>query len=72
MHSDLGKQQVVIKIDAELLGRLDRLTDDRDQAIEAAIQLWCNQQSDNVGKILQRSAQIHQQRHDNDETGWLV
>jgi metal-responsive CopG/Arc/MetJ family transcriptional regulator len=55
MHSDLSKQQVVIKIDAELLGRLDRLTDDRDQAIEAAIQLWCNQQSDNVGKILQRS-----------------
>lgn len=72
MHSDSGKQQVVVKIDAELLERLDRLTGDRDQAIESAIRLWCDQQSNNVGKILQRSAQVHQQRHDNDETGWLV
>lgn len=72
MYSDSDKQQVVIKIDAELLGRLDRLTGDRDQAIESAIRFWCDQQSNNVGKMLQQSAQVHQQRHDNDETGWLV
>jgi metal-responsive CopG/Arc/MetJ family transcriptional regulator len=72
MQSDLGKQQVVVSLDADLLERLDRLTGDRNQAIESAIRLWCDQQSDNVGKMLQRSAQAHQQRHDNDETGWLV
>jgi metal-responsive CopG/Arc/MetJ family transcriptional regulator len=72
MQSDLGKQQVVVSLDAVLLERLDRLTGDRNQAIESAIRLWCDQQSDNVGKMLQRSAQVHQQRHDNDETGWLV
>ncbi|NJL39361.1 MAG: hypothetical protein HC840_04520 [Leptolyngbyaceae cyanobacterium RM2_2_4] len=72
MQSDLGKQQVVVSLDADLLERLDRLTGDRNQAIESAIRLWCDQQSNNVGKLLQRSAQVHQQRHDNDETGWLV
>ena len=41
----------------------------RTEAIEAAIQLWCKQQTQ---QRLQRSADLHRQRHNNDETGWLV
>lgn len=41
----------------------------RTAAVEAAVQHWCNQQT---SQQLQRSADLHRQRHHNDETGWLV
>lgn len=47
----------------------DAIEQSRIQAIENAIQHWCKQQTDHR---LQRFADLHRQRHDNDETGWLV
>lgn len=41
----------------------------RTEAIEIAVQQWCKQQTN---QRLQRSADLHRQRHNNDETGWLV
>lgn len=48
---------------------LEAIEQKRTEAIEVAIQLWCKQQTD---QRLQRSADLHRQRHNNDETGWLV
>lgn len=70
-------QRTPVELDTELIDWVDRLTGEspetlpakRIQAIEEAIRLWCQQQSH---KRLQRSADTHRQRHDSDETGWLV
>lgn len=66
---DSAKQQIVVNLDRALVDRVDRLTDDRDQAIAEALRLWCAQQAE--AQML-RSADYHQQRHDGDEVGWLV
>jgi hypothetical protein len=76
--------RVPLELNAELVAWVDELvgyaegnTDLSDQsleqqrieAIESAIQNWCEQQSK---RRLQYRADQHRQRHDNDETGWLV
>jgi metal-responsive CopG/Arc/MetJ family transcriptional regulator len=68
MHSQ-PKQQLLISLDSALLDRVDQLTDDRNQAIEEALRLWCQRQAE--AKLL-RSTNYHRQRHDQDEVGWLV
>ena len=60
---------ITVTLNPDLLAEVDQLTDDRDRAIEAALELWCRQQH---RARLHQLAQTHQQRHDDDETGWLV
>lgn|GEM_PF-5137895 len=88
-----SKQQVVVMIDSELMDVVDAWSDDRTQAIEEALYLWCQHQSNMVSSsqpvqssnqpLAQSSqptqpsqplspAEYHRQRHDEDETGWLV
>lgn len=79
-------QQVSIELNADLIDWVDQIIGDtlkqsshsasqetieqkRIEAIETAIQNWCQQQTH---QRLQRSADLHRQRHNNDETGWLV
>ncbi|MBE9179037.1 hypothetical protein IQ268_10740 [Oculatella sp. LEGE 06141] len=64
-----AKQRISVEIDAAVVHQLDQLTDDRTQAIEAAIRLWCQQQAT---QNLKQAAALRHQLHDNDETGWLV
>jgi hypothetical protein len=78
--------QVSIALDADLVHWVDQiightLNPDQDNsspeaieqkriaAIESAVRDWCKQQNQ---QRLQRSADLHRQRHNNDETGWLV
>ena len=67
--SPLRKQQFSVSLDADLVDQVDQLTSDRDQAIEEGLQLWCAKLAE---KELHKYAQARQQRHDRDETGWLV
>jgi metal-responsive CopG/Arc/MetJ family transcriptional regulator len=69
MPANPRQQQFSISLDPALVEQLDQLTDDRDQAIAEALQLWCQRQTE---AKLQRSSNFHRQRHDNDEVGWLV
>lgn len=86
MHLYSQNHRVPVEINADLIDWVDQLVHDslngtgaaasqdaiehaRMQAIEEAIQRWCKQQAD---RRLQRFADLHRQRHDNDETGWLV
>ncbi|PSB08094.1 hypothetical protein C7B61_15685 [filamentous cyanobacterium CCP1] len=84
MQSYSPNQRVSIDLNADLVDWVDELIGDADsgsdtdllqleqqriQAIEEAIQLWCQQKSKHR---LQNRADQHRQRHDNDETGWLV
>jgi metal-responsive CopG/Arc/MetJ family transcriptional regulator len=82
MYSYSNRRKVSIELDADLIDWVDQLLnhsrqegdslqDDkaRTEAIEAAVRSWCNQQT---SKRLQQSADLHRQRHNNDETGWLV
>lgn len=69
MSSNPLRQQFSIDLDPALMAQIDRLSDDRDQAIEEALRLWCQQQTE--AKRL-RSSDYHQGRHDSDEVGWLV
>lgn len=74
---DIPTDRIDISLNAELVDWVDRLvaemTDDlaegRVRAIEEAIYRWCQQQTK---QRLQRSADYHHQRHNDDETGWLV
>jgi hypothetical protein len=85
MQSYSSNPRVAIELDAELVAWVDELLEDlneanaelstdrmeqqRIQAIEEAVQLWCERKS----KFrLQQRAEQHRQRHDEDETGWLV
>lgn len=69
--SDLtaGQREVTVVLDADLLDQLDQLTEDRDRAIAAGIKLWCERQS---GYKLRHSMNAQRDRHDQDETGWLI
>lgn len=83
MPSQSYEPRIPVEIDAELIDWVDQIIDqsresdssprashlDRTQAIEAAIRDWCKQQT---SRRLQHSADLHRQRHNNDETGWLV
>lgn len=81
-----SNQRIAIELDADLIDWVDQLIGDslnqepgnlsqeaieqkRIQAIETAVRDWCQQQHK---QQLQRSADLHRQRHNNDETGWLV
>jgi len=66
---DFSQQTISVTLDAALLQQVDQLTSDRDQAIEAGLRWWCEQQ--NAGQ-LQQFAQARHERHERDETGWLV
>lgn len=85
MQSYSSNPRVAIELDAELVAWVDELLGDlneanaelstdrtkqqRTQAIEEAVQLWCERRS----KLrLQKRVEQHRQRHDDDETGWLV
>jgi len=61
--------QISVSLDVELLEQVDEFTSDRQEAITEGLRLWCEQQAD---LKLQNTVQVHQQRHDRDETGWLV
>lgn len=67
--SSPDKQQISISLDIELLEQVDEWTSDREEAITEGLRLWCKHQAD---LKLQNTAQVHKQRHDRDETGWLV
>lgn len=85
MHTYSEHHQISLPIDAALVDWVDELVSreldpqqdlsqeaieqKRLQAIEDAIRAWCQQQTQ---RRLQQSAELHRQRHDNDETGWLV
>lgn len=84
MQSYSPNQRVSIDLNADLVDWVDeligyadsgsdtnivQLEQQRIRAIEEAIQLWCQQKSK---RRLQNRADQHRQRHDNDETGWLV
>lgn len=64
-----GSVTITVTLDADLLAKLDRLTEDRDRAIASGIKLWCDRQS---GYRLRHAVEAQQRRHDEDETGWLV
>lgn len=82
-YSQSSHPRVAVELDADLIEWVDQLLDadpdrrptpdavalDRTRAIEEAIQLWCKQQAN---RRLQRLADRHHQRHNDDETGWLV
>jgi EAL domain-containing protein (putative c-di-GMP-specific phosphodiesterase class I) len=77
--------RVSIELDANLIDWVDQLIAEapgqvsnlspeiieqkRMQAIESAIQLWCQTKAQ---QRLQQAADLHRQRHNQDETGWLV
>ncbi len=66
----LGRQTLSLPIDSALLDRLERLSGgDREGAITAALELWCQQQEQ---RQRQRAAQQRQAQREGDETGWLV
>lgn len=67
--ADSSKQTISVTLDAALLQQVDQLTSDRDQAIEAGLRWWCEQQN---GRQLQQLAKARHERHERDETGWLV
>ena len=64
---------ISVTLNPELLAEVDQLVaqlgSNRDRAIASALELWCRQQQK---QHLYHLAEIQQQRHDNDETGWLV
>jgi predicted transcriptional regulator len=80
-----SNSRVSIELDATLVDWVDQLIAEaserstslapelmeqkRSQAIEEAIQLWCQQKAN---QRLQQAADLHRQRHNQDETGWLV
>jgi hypothetical protein len=53
----------------ELLNQIDQLTKDRQTAIAEGLKLWIHKQ---YNQDLQRLAEIHKERHDRDEAGWLI
>jgi hypothetical protein len=77
--------RVSIELDANLIEWVDQLITEapeqwstlspeqleqkRTQVIEEAIHLWCQNK---VQQRLQQAADLHRQRHNQDETGWLV
>jgi metal-responsive CopG/Arc/MetJ family transcriptional regulator len=65
-----SKIEISVAIDSALLNQVDELTGDRSQAVEEALKLWC--ESKRRPQRPQRPVDIHQQRHNDDETGWLV
>ncbi|NJL01581.1 MAG: hypothetical protein HC910_13845 [Spirulinaceae cyanobacterium SM2_1_0] len=66
----LSQQTIALTIDAALLTRVERLgRGDRQQAITAALQLWCEQQEQ---KQHHNHAQQRQAKQERDETGWLI
>jgi metal-responsive CopG/Arc/MetJ family transcriptional regulator len=85
MQSYSSNPRVAIELDADLVAWVDELVgmlfegrsdltnesieQQRIQAIEEAIQLWCQQKSK---QRLHHRAEQHRKRHDDDETGWLV
>ena len=69
MSTSPDQQQINVSIDTELLEQVDQWTSDRTKAIAEGLRLWCDLQAE---KELQKSAQARKQRHDRDETGWLV
>ncbi|WP_416676411.1 hypothetical protein [Egbenema bharatensis] len=82
-YSPSPNSRIAVDLDAELIAWVDELlgyAEDsnlsqeaieqyRIQAIESAVQKWCEQQSK---QRLQYRAEQHRHRHDDDETGWLV
>lgn len=84
MSQELGvsssKQQVVVMIDNDLMDLVDAWGGDRSQVIEEALYLWCQQRAEPSHQSSAESmppqpmspAEYHRQRHDSDETGWLV
>lgn len=65
----MTKQQVSVHIDTRLLAAVDRLTPDRDVAIEDALAAWCDRQ---MQARAHDSFETQRRRQDQDETGWLV
>jgi hypothetical protein len=63
------QETLTVTLDAALLAQVLQFTEDCDRAIEEGLHLWCQQQQQ---RRLHQLAQVHQQRHDDDETGWLV
>jgi hypothetical protein len=77
--------RVAIELDANLIDWVDQLIAEapdqwsnlspeqmeqrRIQVIEEAIQLWCQSKAQ---QRLQQAADLQRQRHNQDETGWLV
>ena len=57
-----------LSVDADVVEEVDKLTSDRDGAMDD-LPLWCDRQAENE---LQKSATARKLRHDTDETGWLV
>lgn len=66
---DLSQQTISVTLDAALVQQVDQLTRDRDRAIEAGLRWWCEKQS---ARQRLAGAQARHERHERDETGWLV
>lgn len=69
LQKPMTKQQVSVYIDTHLLAAVDRLTPDRDVAIEDALAAWCDRQ---MKARAHNSFEAQRRRQDQDETGWLV
>ena len=69
MPSDSSQQTISVTIDVALLQQVDQLTSDRNQAIAEGLRWWCEKQA---ARKLQAVAQARHERHERDETGWLV
>lgn len=65
------KQEVVLSLDATLLRQVDELTNDLNGAMEEALRLWYTQKTASQTQV-NTPVDYHRQRHNDDETGWLV
>ncbi|MBD2098187.1 hypothetical protein H6F90_24265 [Trichocoleus sp. FACHB-591] len=66
---DSSQQMISVTLDAALVQQVDQLTRDRDRAIAEGLRWWCEKQSAQQRLAF---AQARHERHERDETGWLV
>ena len=62
------KEQISVKVDREIIDKIDKITDNRSQAIEAGLQLWY------VKKIEEQVRSFYENRPKSDiedEREWL-
>ena len=66
---DSSQQTISVTLDAALVQQVDQLTSDRDRAIAEGLRWWCEKQSARQRIAV---APARHERHERDETGWLV
>ncbi|MFW6295629.1 MAG: hypothetical protein ACOC04_00400 [Halothece sp.] len=63
------REEFTVSLDAALMEKVEKLTDDRNCAIEEALRLWVARQEEEKRHAM---VNLRRQQQDEDETGWLI